>query len=304
MGRISYFSTVLAELGGMLAFISPLTGIPLAVALVFREFSLLLPMAAVPVLLFLLGTLLARIPRKKEEIRLSSAMCSVALVWLAFALVSTIPFILVLGMPFTDALFESMAGWTGTGFSLFHPISRIPETLLFWRTYMQWVGGMGVIALSITMAARGGLVQSSLFRADSRSERILPSVINTGKDIWAVYIFLTLIGIGIILISGIPLYDALTLSLSTISTGGFIPVQGGIQQARAGTGFVLPFEVQGAAVDDQRVGGDDEGTRVPFAVEAVAGRQVPPHRRHVNHAAVIQGMMFRPEDEVGVGTLS
>jgi trk system potassium uptake protein TrkH len=79
------------------------------------------------------------------------------------------------------------------------------------------------------MAARSGLVQSSLFQADSRSERILPSVINTGKDIWAVYIFLTLIGIGIILISGIPLYDAITLSLSTISTEGFIPIEGGIQ---------------------------------------------------------------------------
>jgi len=229
MGRISYFSTVLAELGGMLAFISPLTGVPLVIALVFREFSLILPTALVPIILFILGTLLARIPRKKEEIRLSSAMCSVALVWLAFALVSTIPFILVLKLSFTDALFECMAGWTGTGFSLFPSISGIPETLLFWRTYMQWVGGIGVIALSITMAARSGLVQSSLFRADSRSERILPSVINTGKDIWAVYIFLTLVGIGIILISGIPLYDAITLSLSTISTGGFIPIEGGIQ---------------------------------------------------------------------------
>jgi trk system potassium uptake protein TrkH len=229
MGRISYFSTVLAEMGGMLAFISPITAVPLAIALVFREFSLILPMAAVPVLLFLFGTLFARVPRKKEEIRLSSAMCSVALVWLAFALVSTVPFIFALNMSFTDALFECMAGWTGTGFSLFSTISQVPETLLFWRTFMQWVGGLGVIALSITMAARGGLIQSSLFRADSRSERILPSVINTGKDIWAVYIFLTLIGIGIILISGIPLYDALTLSLSTISTGGFIPVQGGIQ---------------------------------------------------------------------------
>ncbi len=228
MGRISYFSTVFAELGGMLAFVSPLTAIPLIIAVLFREFTVLLPMATVPVLLFIAGSLLNRLPRKKEDIRLSSAMCSVALVWLGFALVSTIPFILVLDLSITDALFECMAGWTGTGFTLLESFRQVPETLLFWRTYMQWVGGMGVIALSITMAARGGLIQSSLFRADSRSERILPSTINTGKDIWAVYIFLTLIGIGIILISGIPLYDAVTLSLSTISTGGFIPVQGGI----------------------------------------------------------------------------
>jgi trk system potassium uptake protein TrkH len=228
MGRIHFFSTVFAELGGMLAFISPLTTVPLVIGLIFREFDVLLPMAAVPFVLFVLGKLLNRLPRRKEDIRLSSAMCSVALVWLAFALVSTIPFMVVQQMSFTDALFETMAGWTGTGFTLIRSIGEMPETLLFWRNYMQWVGGIGVIALSITMASRSGLTQSPLFRADSRSERILPAVISTGKEIWAVYGFLTLLGIGIILISGIPLYDALNLSLTTISTGGFVPTPGGI----------------------------------------------------------------------------
>jgi trk system potassium uptake protein TrkH len=143
MGRISYFSTVFAELGGMLVFVSPLTAVPIIIAFLFREFALLLPMATVPVLLFVTGSLLNRLPRKKEEIRLSSAMCSVALVWLGFALVSTIPFILVLDLPFTNALFECMAGWTGTGFTLFESFRQVPETLLFWRTYMQWVGEWG-----------------------------------------------------------------------------------------------------------------------------------------------------------------
>ena len=151
-----------------------------------------------------------------------------ALVWLAFALASTIPFMLVLDLSLTDALFETMAGWTGTGFSLMEPSLYIPETLLFWRTFMQWIGGMGVIALSITMASRGGLIQSPHFRSDSRSERILPGVIATGKELWAVYTFLTIIGAGVILVAGIPLYEAINLSLTTISTGGYVPVEGGL----------------------------------------------------------------------------
>ena len=228
MGRIQYFSTVLAELGGMLEYICPLTAVPLLIAVAFREYSVILPMAAVPVTLFLLGFLLNHLPRRKEDIRLSSAFCSVALVWLAFALVSTIPFILVLDLSLTDALFETMAGWTGTGFSLMGSSPYIPETLLFWRTFMQWIGGMGVIALSITMASRGGLIQSPHFRADSRSEQILPGVIATGKEIFAVFIFLTIIGAGVILVAGIPLYEAVNLSLTTISTGGYVPVEGGL----------------------------------------------------------------------------
>ncbi|MDD1707967.1 MAG: TrkH family potassium uptake protein [Methanoregulaceae archaeon] len=228
MGRIRYFSTVLSELGGMLEYISPLTLVPLIIAVAFREYSMILPMATVPAALFLLGFLLNHLPRRKADVRLSSALCSVALVWLAFALVSTLPFILVLDLSLTDALFETMAGWTGTGFSIMGPVQYIPETLLFWRTFMQWIGGMGVIALSITMASRGGLIQSPLFRSDSRSERILPGVIATGKELWAVYIFLTLIGAGVILVAGIPLYEAINLSITTISTGGYVPVQGGL----------------------------------------------------------------------------
>lgn len=228
MGRIQYFSTVFAELGGMLEYISPLTAVPLLVAVVFREYSLILPMAAVPVVLFLLGFLLNLLPRREKYIRLSSAFCSVALVWLAFALVSTIPFMLVLDLSLTDALFESMAGWTGTGFSLLDPTVYIPETLLFWRTFMQWIGGMGVIALSIAMASRGGLIQSPLFHSDSRSEQILPGVIATGKELWSVYIFLTILGAGVILVAGVPLYEAITLSLTTISTGGYLPFEGGL----------------------------------------------------------------------------
>lgn len=228
MGRIRYFSAVLGELGEMLVFISPLTLIPLPVAVIFREWHMLLPLALVPALFFCSGMLLNRLPRQKEEIRFSAALSSVALVWLAFALVSCIPFMLVLDISFSDALFEAMAGWTGTSFSLLTGKDALPESLLFWRTYMQWVGGLAVISLALTPAFRSGLDTSPLFRAERRAERILPSVIANGKEIWAVYILLTVISAGLIMMARVPLWDALNLAISAISTGGFVPKDGGL----------------------------------------------------------------------------
>jgi trk system potassium uptake protein TrkH len=228
MGRIRYFSTVLGELGEMLVFISPLTLLPLPVAVIFQEWEMFVPLAIVPALFFCSGILLNYLPRKKEDVRFSAALCSVALVWLAFALISCIPFLMVLDISLSDALFEAMAGWTGTGFSLLTNYDTLPESLLFWRTYMQWIGGLAVISLSLTIAFRSGLDKSSLFRAERRAERILPSVIANGKEIWAVYILLTVISVGLIMMARVPLWDALNLALSAISTGGFIPKYGGI----------------------------------------------------------------------------
>lgn len=228
MGRIKYFSMVLGELGEMLIFISPLTILPLPVAAIFQEWDMLVPLALVPALFFASGFLLNYLPRDKGDIRFSAALCSVALVWLAFALISCVPFMLVLDVSFADAMFESMAGWTGTGFSLLPNHELIPESLLFWRTYMQWIGGLAVISLSLTTAFRSDLDASPLFRAERRAERILPSVIANGREIWAVYILLTVVSAGLIMMARVPLWDALNLAISAISTGGFIPHQGGI----------------------------------------------------------------------------
>lgn len=228
MGRVQYFSAVLGELGGMLVFISPFTLIPLLLIPFNREWDVLLPMALVPALFFLVGELMNLLPREKSGIRLSAALCSVALVWLAFAAISSIPFMMVLKVPLVDAIFDGMAGWTGCSFTMFEDLSQVPQALLFWRTYMQWVGGLGIIAFTITMENRSGLNQSSFFRSDSRDERILKAVISTGKRIWAVYIAITVLATGFILLARIPLWDAFNLALSGVSTGGFVPHPGGL----------------------------------------------------------------------------
>jgi len=228
MHRLSYISTIAADLGDIFFFIAPLTAFPLVVTVLFSEWYMFLPMAAVPVIFFLLGLVLKRLPRNERENRLSTALCSVALFWFACAIVCGIPFMLGLNMSFTDSLFEGMAGWTGTAFTMMQSLDTAPHTLLFWRSFMQWIGGIGIIAFVIALAGSTGLFRGKRYRTESREEPLMPSIISTGRAIWKIYGFLTFIAIGLILFTGLSLWDSVNLALTTISTGGFTLHSGGI----------------------------------------------------------------------------
>ena len=153
MHRLRHLSTIIADLGDIFVFIAPITCVPLIVAVIFSEWNMLLPMLAVPLTFYLIGMLIRKLPRPQRVLRLSTAFCSVALFWFASAMVSGLPFMLGLHMGFTDALFEGMAGWTGTAFSMMLSLETAPHTLLFWRSYMQWISGIGICLLYTSDAA-------------------------------------------------------------------------------------------------------------------------------------------------------
>ena len=228
MQRFEHISTIVADLGDIFTFITPLTAVPIIVAILFSEWNMILPMAAVPAMFFILGMLFGKLPRNSRGIRLSAAMCSVALFWLTCAMVSGIPFMLGLQMGFTDAFFEGMAGWTGTAFSMIRSVDTAPHALLFWRSYMQWLGGMGIIAFMIAMASSTGLLSSKIFRTEGRDEPLMPSVIATGRALWKIYGWLTFIAISLILFTGLSLWESVNLAFATVSTGGFTLHAGGI----------------------------------------------------------------------------
>ena len=228
MHRLLYISTIAADLGDIFFFIAPFTAVPLAVTVLFSEWDMFLPMVTVPVILFLLGMILKRLPRNERENRLSTALCSVALFWFACAIICGIPFMLGLNMSFTDSLFEGMAGWTGTAFTMMQSLDTAPYTLLFWRSFMQWIGGIGIIAFVIALAGSTGLFRGKRYRTESREEPLMPGIISTGRAIWKIYGFLTFIAIGLILFTGLSLWDSVNLALTTISTGGFTLHSGGI----------------------------------------------------------------------------
>jgi trk system potassium uptake protein len=228
MRRLAHLSTIIADLGDIFVFVAPVTCVPLAVALIFAEWNMLLLMAAVPVIFFFLGVVLRSIPRSERKVRLSTALCSVALFWFFCAMISGVPFMLGLQMNFTDALFEGMAGWTGTAFTMIPSVDSAPRTLLFWRSFMQWISGLGIIAFAITTASSTGLFPSKIFRNEGRDEALLPSVIATGRSLWKIYGFLTFMAIGLILFSGLTLWESVNLALAAVSSGGFCIHQQGV----------------------------------------------------------------------------
>jgi trk system potassium uptake protein TrkH len=221
MDRIEQFSIIAPDIGNILRFISIGAAVPLIVTVIYSEWDMFLPMASVPIAFFLLGTLLTQVPRREREPPLSAALMAVALIWLIGALISALPFSLGIDVPYLDAFFEAMSGWTDTGLTMMRSIDTMPRTLLFWRSLMQWLGGIGIVAFTIAMASRTGLTQFRLYRSEGRSEALMPSVVATGFEMWKIYLVLTTASVGLILLSGVSIWDAVNIALSGIATGGF-----------------------------------------------------------------------------------
>jgi trk system potassium uptake protein TrkH len=221
MKRREHLAIIAYDMGVIFEFLGVITLVPLIVLLIFREWEMFLPMVTVPITFVVLGWLISRIPRKEHVPHLSVALVAVALIWLAIAMIGSLPFMIGLHMSWTDSIFESMSGWTGTGFSLMTSLDTAPKTLLFWRSFMQWIGGIGVIAFGIAMLSRSGLAQHQLYRSEGRSEALMPNVVSTGRRMWIIYLFLTIFFTGMVMISGIPLWDALNLVMVSLATGGF-----------------------------------------------------------------------------------
>jgi trk system potassium uptake protein TrkH len=107
-------------------------------------------------------------------------------------------------------------------------VDAAPHTLLFWRSFMSWIGGIGFIAFSIALAGSTGLLPSKLFRKESRDEPLMRSIVAVGREIWTIYAMLTFVAVCLILFTGLSLWESVNLGLSAISTGGFCLHQGGI----------------------------------------------------------------------------
>ena len=149
----------------------------------------------------------------------------VAMVWVVFSVFGMLPYYLSGQVPtFTDAWFETMSGFTTTGATIIPDLNSITHGLLFWRAITQWLGGMGIIVLSIAILPIFGLNGMQLYAAEVTGltyEKLSPRISDTAKMMWTTYIVLTLIEVGALWLCGMDLFDAVCHSFSTIATGGF-----------------------------------------------------------------------------------
>ncbi|MGF3554876.1 MAG: TrkH family potassium uptake protein [Thermoplasmatota archaeon] len=227
--------TVFKDLGRIMIAVGIIILPTLFVPLFFAEFNALIPIILTSLIFLLLGFSLYFIFKNTSQTDFKSAMVTAAFSWIIIPLISTIPFLMigidktnpVISMDFLSAFFETMSGWTGTGLTMIGRPSLLSHTLQFWRTYIQWVGGIGVIILTLAILARPGVGSFVLYKSEARDQRTHPSIVKTARTIWWIFLLLTLIGvvilavIGFFTVDGMDLWQSINHGMTAIATGGF-----------------------------------------------------------------------------------
>ena len=174
----------------------------------------------------LLGGILTFFKAGQKKFGKREGFLIVTLSWLALCIAGTTPYLFCGSTTtFTDAFFESTSGLTTTGASIFTDIEALPEGILLWRSLTQWIGGMGIIVLTVAILPLLGVSGVELFVAEApgpKSEKIHPKIKETAKRLWFIYVGLTVLLCLILhFFSKMTFYDALNHALTTMSTGGF-----------------------------------------------------------------------------------
>ena len=162
---------------------------------------------------------------KNAEIKKRDGYLIVVGGWLCMTFFGTLPYLLSESIPsFTDAFFETMSGFTTTGSTILDKIETLPKSILFWRSMTQWIGGMGIIVLTIAILPLLGIGGMELFVAEApgpTKDKIHPRIKETAKRLWIIYFSLTALETVILMLLGLSFFDAINHSLTTTSTGGF-----------------------------------------------------------------------------------
>jgi trk system potassium uptake protein TrkH len=186
--------------------------------------------AGVSLALGLIGLLLGRnaplsIGKREGSVIVTST-------WILFSIIGMLPFWLSGSIPsFTNAFFETISGFTTTGASILNNIEELPYSLLYWRSLTHWIGGLGIIVISMALLPIFGFNGGQLFSAEATGptkDKIHPKISGTAKRLLAIYIILTLSETVLLWMAGMGWFDAVCHSFGTIATGGFSTKQASI----------------------------------------------------------------------------
>ncbi|MDY0780097.1 TrkH family potassium uptake protein [Tenacibaculum sp. IB213877] len=149
----------------------------------------------------------------------------VTLGWLTLTFTGMLPYLLTGAIPsITDALFETISGYSTTGSSILTDIESMPKGILFWRSATHWIGGMGIIVLTIAILPLLGIGGMQLFMAEApgpSADKLHPRITDTAKRLWLIYFSLTIIEFLLLKVAGMTWFDAINHAMATLSTGGF-----------------------------------------------------------------------------------
>lgn len=219
-------------LGLTLLAVAGIMTVPIPVSFIFGETSLI-PYFAIPAVIALGLGLFFWQRFERGDLTFGKAMVIAAFGWLVISFFGSIPFVFGADLSFLSAYFESMSGFTTTGLTMFkmEGPGRIaaPQTILFWRSFTQWVGGMGIMVLFLSAVVGAGKIAKQLFSAEGGGGRTGPdgrrnpevTVKSSAKSVWKIYVFYTILAVLAMYFVGMPIFDSVNHAMTSLATGGF-----------------------------------------------------------------------------------
>lgn len=175
--------------------------------------------------MFMVGLFLTRKRPKYTKFYAKEGFVITAICWILLSITGCLPFFLSKSIPsFTNALFECISGFTTTGASILHEVESLPRCMNFWRCFIQWIGGMGVIVFMLALIPLSGGQDLYLMKAESPGPnvgKLVPKIQKTAYYLYAIYFALTMLQIISLVIAEMPFFDSVCTSFATTSTGGF-----------------------------------------------------------------------------------
>jgi trk system potassium uptake protein len=214
-------------LGLLLMLFSVTMLVPAGVSLLYADGQVNLFLDAFAIVLA--AGLVAWVPARHStgDLRLRDGFLVVALFWFVIGLAGAVPFFLADAprMTFTEAVFESVSGFTTTGATVLVGLDALPPSILYYRHQTQWLGGLGIVVLAVALLPLLGIGGMQLLKAETtgpmKETKVTTRITGTAKALWLVYVLLTLAGVAAYWLAGMSLFDAVGHSFSAVSTGGY-----------------------------------------------------------------------------------
>ncbi len=218
--------TVIHALGMMLIVFSAAYILPILTSLIYNDGTLLNFVLAMAMTL-VSGCLMWLLTRRhKGELSIRHGYLLVVTMWTAMPAFATLPLLLVMPeLSFTDAYFETMSGMTTTGATVLTGLDHLPPAINLWRHELQWLGGLGVIVLAVAILPLLGVGGRQLFKAETpgqmKNAALTPRIADTARNLWVVYVLITLACIASLKLAGMSWLDAVSHAFSATGLGGF-----------------------------------------------------------------------------------
>lgn len=218
--------SIMKLMSSLLILLSALLLIPLIFVFIYNEpLTAIKPFVYPGLIALIIGLIIIFLTREhKVSLDLPSSMLLCGIAWISISFIGGLPFAFGLGKSLVDSFFEAVSGFTTTGITVFEGLDTMAHSIIFWRSFIQWLGGLGILTffLFVIFNVDGGIWQ--LFGAESHkinSSRPVPNIYKTIQYFWGIYFILTLLEVILLKFVGMPLFDAFIHSLTTLSTGGF-----------------------------------------------------------------------------------